>query len=109
LKSDSYEYRTLERKNLQKEIKGHQEAAEVFKRSGSFLEYSRTLLLMGNAYLSLSKIREPEGDLESAIKAYKGALRTLIKKIIRRIMLWFKTTLEEPTIGLLNLEIPRET
>ena len=66
--------------NLQKEIKGHQEAAEVFKRSGSFLEYSRTLLLMGNAYLSLSKIREPEGDLESAIKAYKGALRTLTKK-----------------------------
>lgn len=95
--------------DLQKAIKGYLEAAEVFKRSSSFLEHSRTLLLIGNAYLSLSRIRNPKKNSRLAIKAYEEALRTLTKKIIRRTTLRLKTALEKPTITLLNLKIKKTT
>ena len=70
----------LKQKNLEKAINGYLEALKTFDKDEHTFLSSKTKNSLGNAYVNLAGVRDPENNLKRAIEAFKQALTIYTKQ-----------------------------
>ena len=84
----------LKEQNLEKAIKGYENALQFFTKDTSATRFAEIQVSIGVAYCHLAEIRDPETNLQTAIKAYEEALTVYTKQAFPELHKLVITNLE---------------